>query len=184
MKFRNIEFTLMPNGYISYSVEGGSKIYKEDDTEFTHAAIEWMKERYSKVLKKLEEEFKSSKSNTRLFRWKIVTKFFACKCGALDSIPDIDEDGNLNAEKFSCAYRAFCKCKDTGCEAMPDLKLTDIEKEIVYTLFEGNSTIKTAIILGRDIEAVNSSIGRACKRFGLTKNASKLVAYCNKHNLI
>ena len=67
---------------------------------------------------------------------------------------------------------------------MPDLKLTDIEKEIVYSLFEGKSIKETADSLDRDVEAVRSSIGRACKRFGLTKNASKLVAYCNKNNLI
>lgn len=182
MKFRSIEITLTEKGKISYIINGAIKVYEVKDSEFTHAAMEWLKERFSTRLKVLEAMFKSSRHNTQLFKWNIVTRFFACKCGALDNVLDIDIDGNLTAEFMLCPHRFFCK--DLTCEAMPDLKLTDIEKEIVYSLFEGKSIAETANYLDRDIEAVRSSIGRACKRFGLTKNSSKLVAYCNKNNLI
>lgn len=184
MNFVNIEMVLQPKGDISYTIDEVSKVYKEDDSEFTYAALEWMNERYSEAVKENENEFKSCKSNIRLFRHKIVSKFFGCNCGGNDNVIDIDENGNMNREFMLCPARLFCKNKKGGCEAVPTLKLTPDQLPVVELLSEGMSQAEIAEILNIDVNNVKGRTRNACQKFKIEINSGKLVAYCRRNNLI
>lgn len=181
-EFKNIEFSLTPSGMIQYNVEGGTKVYHKNDYEFTGVAMAWLNENYPDAVKKLEKEFSDCRFNRPVFHWKIVTRFFACKCGMSDNVLDIDGEGMLHPEFIPCPYRLFCK--NMICEAEPKFKLTATEREIVPLLADGYSQKMIANELNKTPEAVKSTIFRACKRFGLEANGKKLVAFCNKQGLL
>jgi hypothetical protein len=181
-ELKSIEFSLTPSGKIQYSVEGGTRVYNKNDYEFTGVAMAWLNENYPDAVKKLEKEFSDCRFNRPLFHWKIVTRFFACKCGATDNVLDIDEDGILHSEFIQCPYRQFCK--NMICEAAPKFRLTPVEKEIMPLLADGYSQKMIANELHKSPDAIKSTIFRACKRFGLEANGKKLVAFCNKQGLL
>lgn len=181
-ELKSIEFSLTPSGKIQYSVEGGARVYNKNDYEFTGVAMAWLNENYPDAVKKLEKEFSDCRFNRPLFHWKIVTRFFACKCGATDNVLDIDEDGILHSEFIQCPYRQFCK--NMICEVAPKFRLTPVEKEIMPLLADGYSQKMIANELHKSPDAIKSTIFRACKRFGLEANGKKLVAFCNKQGLL
>ncbi|MBD9179518.1 MAG: hypothetical protein EGP82_10170 [Odoribacter splanchnicus] len=182
IEFKNIEFSLSPSGKIQYSVEGGTKIYDVNDYEFTTVAIDWIKKNYPDAIKILENKFSDNKHNRPYRDWRIVTKFFACKCGACDNITDIDEDGNLHSEFMSCPNRVFCE--DKICQIKPIYKLTETEKNVVSLLSDGLSIKSIALLLNKTPDAVKGTVTRACKRFGISINGKKLVAFCDKKELL
>lgn len=182
VEFKNIEFSLTPVGTIQYSVHGGMKVYSKNDYEFTGAAMNWLNENYPDAVKVLEKKFATSKMNRTFFHWQIVTSFFACKCGAIDNVMDIDDEGFLHAEFMICPSRFFCK--DRICMIAQKHKLTPAETEIMPLLADGLSHKSIGMILKKSPEAVKSTICRACKRFGIEINGKKLVAFCNKKGLL
>lgn len=181
-EFKNIEFSLTPVGTIQYSVENGMKVYDKNDYEFTAAAMNWIEENYPDAIRVLEKKFAASKMNRTFFHWQIVTNFFACKCGAIDNVMDIDDDGFLHSEFMVCPCRFFCK--DKVCMIAQKYRLTQAESEIMPLLADGLSHKTIATILNKTPDAVKSTIFRACKRFGLEANGKKLVAFCNKKGLL
>ena len=180
-ELKKIEFSLTPSGRIQYSVDGGTRVYHKNDYVFTGVAMAWLNENYPDAVKKLEKKF-SGCIDKPLLHWKIVTNFFACKCGVSDNVLDIDDDGILHAEFISCPCRLFCK--DKICEATPKYRLTVTEKEIIPLLADGYSHKMIAKELNKTPDAIKSTINRACKRFGLEMNGKKLVAFCNKQGLL
>lgn len=180
-ELKNIEFSLVHTGKIQYSVEGGMKIYESNDYEFTAIAMAWLNNNYPDAVKKLEVKFQGC-IDRALLHWKIVTNFFACKCGMADNVLDIDEDGVLHSEFMPCPNRLFCKYK--VCDAKPKYRLTSAEVEIMPLLADGLSHKSIAMILKKTPDAVKSTICRACKRFGIEVNGKKLVAFCNKKGLM
>ena len=181
-EFKNIEFSLTPAGMIQYNVEGGTKVYHKNDYEFTMVAMAWLLANYPDTVKKLEKKFSDCRFNRPYVHWKIVTCFFACKCGMTDNVMDIDEDGVLHSEFILCPHRIFCN--DKICEAQPKFKLTVTERKNVPLLADGYSQKMIANELNKTPDAIKSTIFRACKRFGLEANGKKLVAFCNKQGLL
>lgn len=181
IEFKNIEFSLVPSGKIQYSVKGGMKIYEINDCEFTAAAMTWLNNNYPDVVKKLETKFHGCIDKV-LLHWKIVTNFFACKCGMVDNVLDIDENGVLHSEFMPCPNRLFCKYK--VCDAKPKYRLTPAESEIMTLLADGLSHKSIAMIIKKTPDAVKSTICRACKRFGIEVNGKKLVSFCYKKGLL
>lgn len=180
--FRNIEFSLTPKGTIQYNMNGVIKVYEENDYEFTGAAMDWISENYPDAIKILEKKFADSKMNRPFFHWQIVTNFFACKCGIVDNVMDIDNEGTLHGEFVSCPVRLFCK--DKVCKTEPKFRLTRAESEILPLLANGLSHNSIGVILKKNPETVKSTICRACKRFGLPVNGKMLVSFCNKKELL
>ncbi|MEG1950858.1 MAG: hypothetical protein RR137_10920 [Odoribacter sp.] len=179
---KNIEFSLNPSGTISYTVDGGTKIYAVNDYELTASAMAWLELNYPEAVKILAKKFSSSQTNRPFHHWQIVTNFFACKCGACDNVLDIDDDGIIHSEFVICPVRFFCK--DKTCQVQPKYRLTPAESEIMPLLSDGLSHNSIATILKKNPESVKSTIKRACKRFGIEMNGKKLVAFCLKNNLL
>lgn len=181
-ELRSIEFTLTPSGAISYTVDGGTKVYAVNDYELTASAMDWLNLNYPEAVRILEKKFSDSKTNRPFHHWRIVTNFFACKCGASDNVLDIDDEGMLHGEFVMCPARFFCK--DKVCQIQPKYRLTKVESEIIPLLEDGLSHKTIATILDKNPDTVKSTINRACKRFGIEMNGKKLVSFCLKHNLL
>ena len=182
VELKSIEFGLTSVGTIQYSVPGGMRVYDKNDYEFTGVAMAWLNENYPDAVKVLERKFAASKMHRTFFHWQIVTNFFACKCGAVDNVLDIDEDGVLHSEFIMCPNRFFCK--DRVCMIAPKYKLTPAENDIMPLLADGLSHKSIATILNKTPDAIKSTICRACKRFGIEVNGKKLVAFWNKKGLL
>ena len=182
IKFRNLEFALLPEGNISYSVEGGTKIYQENDYDFTNVALDHFTSLHPDQIEVLKDEFSASRCNIKYHEYQVVTQFIACAFGRNNKVLDIDENGHINIDPCDCPK--FKSCKWGICKLQTSKGLTPLETEVVDLLALGKSTADAAKALGIKYYTVRERIGNACKRFGLTKNASLLVAYCHKHKLI
>lgn len=116
---------------------------------------------------------------------KMLSQFVFCNFGGFNTEPDMDDNGNFNAEYWDCGRANVCPF---GCQVCGGLKaengtISKREIQVIEHVGKGMLNKEIAHVLGISVNTVNNTIANIFEKTGC-QNRTELMGWAIKKNLI
>ena len=177
-----LEFYLYEDELWCKDDQGHNVLVDKTQTELIDKMLSVIREHYPEAYKALQEEYKKSAPNKRLYHYMIVKRFLKCSFGQLDSTCyDVDR-GKMNFERVDCPIRRECKYDGIICSPIYETTLSSQEMAVGKLLYDGFMKEEIAGMLFLSPETVNNHIRHIYKKLGIHEKA-EFIKYVKEHNL-
>lgn len=184
MILRNVEFNGLPgpDGEVEVRIQTNPVfILKPSDRNFVISYIDLLKYRRPLAYERLYNRFKSSKENRMFHEFLICRRHIKCNYAGLDSLMDIDENGNFGHEYVYCPHANECPDYGIVCNSSETILLKS-EVNVLRLIKDGHTNKEISELLFLSEHTVHNHRNNMLKRTGC-KNTAELVRYWYENNL-
>lgn len=173
----------MYNDEVWYIKEGVAKLLQESSYDVVDRIFDVIRTDYPSAFKSLCDEYSKSSINVPYYKYLIVRRFCKCNFGAMDSTKkDVSSDLAFNFEKVQCPMRGECKLECIVCMPTYNSALSEEEKRVMKSIYDGLSVDEVASMLYKSPNTVKNQVKSVYKKLNINSRGA-FVKFADEHNL-